>query len=319
MPVTVRPITDQVVGADKTPSHCEPVFLLGLNIIDEATFLPRTPAAAPLFLYQPSMKARVGVFAATAGNVTRAWILLLPETGITDRIMIGIPPSIGQGQEAADYYAALGASNPLSPPLIRDYLALINGIDPYSGDTRDGKVQACYGSQVMGGGRTMALLMPVRALLNAGGADGELGPFADDGDVIADTVNAIAAATQGAFTPRNVEVFTHSNGIVACNAFLRAVQGTLPLRVAIALDPASAQSLDRTTVGELMQNLSGQTGGIVNGRPTGNFEYWPFERWKNEPDRASTMRSFHNDLFQYLHNYAFPRYLLRLSIRVTHG
>src|SRR5271166_6467278 len=100
MAVTIDPITDKVIGTDTTPSHCEPVRVLGLNVINEATFLPRVPTNTPFFYYQPSMTGRMGVFAVTAGSITRSWVLLLPEGGIPDRVMIGIPPSIGQ---AADY------------------------------------------------------------------------------------------------------------------------------------------------------------------------------------------------------------------------
>lgn len=315
MALTIRPITDLAIGADKSPSHCEPITLLGLNVIDEATFRPRVPTAAPNFTYQPSQGGRMGVFAVTtADSVTRAWILLLPEKGSPDRVMIAFPPRIGQ---AGDYYTNLGASDPLSLPLIRDYMALIAGIDPYSGDMRNGTVQACYGSQVLGGGRSMAFLFPVRALRKGGHTDEELGPFSDDAAVLADTINGIATATQGSFSPANVETFTHSNGIAFFNPFLRALNSKFSVRLAIALDPVNAQTIDTKATAAVMQHLSGQTGGIVNGKPTGNFEYWPFERWKNEPDRDAKMKGWHNNYFTYLHNYAFPRYLLRLSIRVT--
>lgn len=316
MAVTINPITDKVIGSDSTASHCEPVTLLGLNVIDEASFLPRVPANTPSFFYQPSLRGRMGVFAVTAGSVTRAWILLLPETGTPDRVMIGILPSIGQ---AADYYIRLNGNNPLSVPLIRDTAALVNGMDPFSLDMRDGKVQACYGSQVLGSDRPMALLIPVRTLGGGGGTDPELGPFADNGPVIVDTLNGIAAATGGAFQPKFIELFTHSNGIVTFNAFLRAVSGLVVVRTAFSLDPAKAQPVENGLAGNVLQHLSGQTGGIVNGRPAGNFEYWPFERWKNEPQRDHVMRLFHNSLFDYLHNYAFPRYLLRFSIQMTMG
>lgn len=316
MAVSITPITDKVIGSDKTTAHCEPVILLGLSIIDEASFLPRVPANTPTFYYQPSLNGRMGVFAVTAGSVTRAWVLLLPETGVPDRVMIGILPSIGQ---VPDYYAARDGNNPLSVPLIRDLVALVNGMDPFTLDMRDGKVQACYGSQVLGSSRPMALLIPVRTLGGGGGADPELGPFASDGQVIADTINGIAAATGGAFQPKAIEAFTHSNGIASFNTFLQAISGRFVIRTAITLDPAGAQSVNSAVASTLCQHLSGQTGGIVNGRPAGNFEFWPFDRWKNEPDRDHTMRMFHNNLFDYLHNYAFPRYLLRFSIQVTTG
>ncbi len=314
MAVTVKPITREVIGSDTTPSHCEPVPLLGLNVIDSAMFLPRVPNNASNFFYQLSTTGRMGAFAVSAGNVTRAWVLLLPANGIPDRVMIGILPSIGQ---AADYYGALGAADPLSPPLIRDYMALIAGRDPYSGDMRDGKVQACYGSQILTSNRPMALLVPIRALRDGGGPDGELGPFVSDGQVIADTISGIAQATGGAFRAGAMEVFTHSNGIGSLISFLQAVSGRFTIRNAITLDPAGARSVDSGLAANLWQHLSGQTGGIVNGRPAGNFEYWPFERWENEPQREHVMRSFHGDLFDYLHNYAFPRYLLRLSLQIT--
>jgi hypothetical protein len=137
--------------------------------------------------------------------------------------------------------------------------------------------------------------------------------------VIVDTLNAIATATGGAFQPKFIEAFTHSNGIVTFNAFLGAISGLVVVRTAIAFDPAKAQPVASGLAGTVLQHLSGQTGGFVNGRPTWNFEFWPFERWKNEPQRDHVMRLFHNSLFDYLHNYAFPRYLLRFSIQMTMG
>jgi hypothetical protein len=314
MPVTILPYTDKAIGADSSASHCQKVTLLGLNVIEAGSFLPRTPTNAVTFSYQPSLTGRMGVFAATSGNVTRSWILLLPEAGVPDRVMIAIPPAKGQ---AGDYYGKLNGGDPLSVPLIRDDIALINGMDPVTMDMRGGKAQFCYGSQILGSSRPMALLYPVRALLNGGGADPELGPFGDDGGVIAETIDGIAAATGGAFKTGIVEAFTHSNGIGTLNAFLGALSGRRRIRNAFAIDPARAQSIGKGLADSVMQHLSGQTGGIVNGRPTGNFEFWPLDRWKNDPDRAESMRRLHNDLFDYLHNNALPRYLLRLSLQMS--
>jgi hypothetical protein len=316
MAVSITAITDRVIGADSTPSHCELVTMMGLNVIDEATFLPRVPSNTPSFYYQPSMRGRMGVFAANTGAVTRSWVLLLPEDGIPDRVIIGILPTIGQ---AAEYYAKRDGGNPVSVALIRDFVALIIGMDPYTQDMRPGKVQACYGSQVLGSSRPMALLIPVRTLGGGGGVDPELGPFASDAQVIADTIHGIAAATGGAFRPSVIEVFTHSDGIETFIPFLKAVFGRFAIRNAISLDPVRARSTDSSLAVTLCQHLSGQTGGIVNDRPVGNFEYWPFDRWKNDPDREHKMRMFHHGIYDYLHNYAFPRCLLRLSIQVTTG
>jgi hypothetical protein len=314
--VSITPITDKVMGADSTPSHCQPVTLLGLNVINEGSFLPRVVNNTPTFSYQPSMQGRMGVFAATTGGITRSWILLLPENGVPERVMIGILPTIGQN---FDFFTKLKGNDPLSVPLIRDAVALINGMDPITMDMRFGKVQACYGSQVLGSDRPMALLIPVRTLGGGGKADPELGPFATDGQVIAETIAGIVAATQGAFQARLIEGFTHSSGITSFNLLLRAISGRFAVRTAISLDPAVAESVGSGLAAQLQQNLSGQTGGISHGRPIGNFEFWPFGRWKNDPQRDHVMRMFHNDLFDYLHNFAFPHYLLRLSLQVTTG
>src|ERR1051326_3382946 len=185
MAVSLTPITEQVIGFDAMASHCMPVVLLPLHVIDEATFLPAS-SNAPSFLLQQPQHGRMGVFAVTAGSVTRAWILLLPQSGTPNRIMIGILPPIAQhGTEA--YYQALGAANPLSLPLIRDAVALITGMDPVTNAFRAGLVQACYGSQILGSRRPMALLVPVRALTGGGGEDPQLGPFASGGQVLGDT------------------------------------------------------------------------------------------------------------------------------------
>jgi hypothetical protein len=317
MAVSIIPITKKVLGTDKTPSHCEPVTLLGLHVLNEGTYLPRITANAPRFSYQPSVQGRMGVFAVTAGSITRSWILLLPESGVPTRVMIGILPAIGQ---AADYYIKLDGGNPTSERLIRDAAALINGVDPFTGDMRDGKVQSCYGSQVLSSSRPMALLVPVRTLAAGGkgkGVDPELGPFANDGQVIEETINGIIAATGNAWKADAVEAFTHSNGVVTFVKFLQAIAGRFPVRCAISLDPAKAQSVDSSLANRVVQHLSGQTGGIVGGRAVGNFEFWPLQRWKNDPQQAHVMRLFHGDLFNYLHNYAFPRHLLRFSLQTT--
>jgi hypothetical protein len=161
----------------------------------------------PRFLSVQGLQGSIGIFAVEArGGVTRAVICALPATGSADRVMVGILPSFGQ---AWDYYSKLDGTNPLLGALIRDTLALITG------DDRDGKVDACYGTQVLTSDRPMALLIPVRVLAAAtGNRDSELGPFLYDGEVIADTLRGIAAATNASFSTEVVEAFTHGNGII---------------------------------------------------------------------------------------------------------
>jgi hypothetical protein len=166
----------------------------------------------------------------------------------------------------------------------------------------------------------MALLVPVRVLTpTKENRDAEMGPFAYDGEVIADTLTGIAAATGDGFSTDIVEAFTHSNGIQAFNAVLKSVAGKLNVRYAYGLDPAQASPIRASEGTNVRQYLSGQTGGLVNGKPAGNFEYMPIGRWQNEPQREHVMRMWNNDLFTYLHNYAFPRYLLRFSLETTIG
>jgi len=137
--------------------------------------------------------------------------------------------------------------------------------------------------------------------------------------MIVDTISARADATQRAFQANSVEVVTHSNGIVTFNAVLEAFSGRLVVTTPFALDCARAQPVNLGLEGTVWQNLSGQTGGIGDGRSVGNFEARSSDRWKNEPQRDHVMRMFHNDLFDCPHNYAFPRHLLRFSIQITMG
>lgn len=301
--VNVLPITQAVLRRDEPGTHCVSGPLLGTDILDPTTLVPHRPGNHPRFLPFGSLMGRVGIFSATEGAVTRSFILLLPAQGQAERVLVCVPPAIGQ---ASNYYLPLDGRNPISVPLIWDAVALVTGVP------RDGKAQPIYGMQVLTAGRPRALLMPVRVLA---ARDQELGPFLDDARLLASAIQGIATACGQGFNPNDIEVFTHSNGIQDCNRLIMAcVRAGLRLRHGIALDPFGAQRLATSPGMEVRQYLSGQTGGIVNNRPVGNFTYLPYDRWEHEPHRARVMRSFHNSIYDYLHNYAFPKYLLRLAL-----
>lgn len=300
--VTVTPITQAILGRADAGT-CALGQMRDSDCIALGTFIPHDLRNRPRFQPLPGLPARMGVFAATEGSITRSFILTLPETGTADRVLFFVPPAIGQ---ASDYYLERGGRNPQSRALILDSVGLI------SGDPRDGKVNPFYGTQVLRAGRPRAFIMPVRVLA---ARDEELGPFGYQGALFRDTLRAIATASGNLFDPNQIELVTHSNGTQDCNRLIRACNAAgVGIRAGIALDPFGAVPLVASPLMVVRQYLSGHTGGIVNGRPVGNFIFMPQERWQHEPERARVMRSFHNSVYDYLHNYTFPKYLLKAAL-----
>lgn len=284
--VTVRPIMQQIIGMSGT-NNLVPQIIPAVSIISVATFRPGAGGNTPEFSFAPNRTGRLGIFAARKGNSERAVILLLPASGAPDRVLIGITHGFAQNTA---YYEGKGWRDPLSRALIEDVLLRF--------------VVNRWGAQTLAGKKNMAFLLIVRA---AGRS--ELGPFANDGPFVAEALRQMASLTGNAFSYDHVEVFTYSSGINELNVFLPAISPVLNVETIYAIDPAGARSALRTGSALRKQYLSGQTGG-----PSAGFEYMPLNRWRNE-DRYGRWQTV--GLFNYLHNWCMPSYILHLGIQTS--
>ena len=287
--IAVRPITAQVNEGREDAKHLDVISVPSIPVVDVNTFRPGDPANKPNFSVAPPRKSRMGVFACSRGNNTRAVILMLPETGTPDRILIGITHGFGQNRQ---YYAAEGWTDPLSTALIQDVAIRF--------------VRDRWGAQMLASRKQMAMLLIVRA---SAGSGGELGPFAHDAEFTRTAFDGIAAVTGRSFSTANVEIFTYSSGIHDLARFVNATQGTLNYQAIYNIDPARHLNAPHPRGANVKQFLSGQTGG-----PAPGFEWMPESRWENEPNFRS--RGGQN-LFNYLHNRCLPNYALHLGIQLT--
>lgn len=157
-PITVRPITDIIFGgADRT--GLRPATLPAHKLVAPSSLRRGDPSNVLDFVPGAEMRARLGVFAAKQDGVERAALLLVPPSGAPDRVLVGITYVFAQSAHNLEVFNGLGWSNPLSPPLIK-WAANV-----FIGDH--------WGRQMMASGKSMAMLLPIRAR-----GHGELGPFA---------------------------------------------------------------------------------------------------------------------------------------------
>jgi hypothetical protein len=236
----------------------------------------------PTFIDNSAKKARIGVFACKKDKVERAAILLLPETGVPDRLIVGITHTF---KPQTKFFDRLGFANPLSPALIKDVARRF--------------VLFRWGAQILESNKRgkMALLLPVRA------KGDELGPFANDGKFVKHVLTAIAGLTNGAFVPRHIEAFTFSSGITDLNR--------LNIEAIYNQDPAPLISARRVRGAVRRQFASGVTGPFVPG-----FEPLPLARWKNELLFSPLKRPGVNDSL-YLHDNCIALYTLFLGIETS--
>jgi hypothetical protein len=286
--VDVRPILAQLTGSAGT-NNLIPATLPLHFLMRESTFRPGDPSNTPSFVSAGGWRARVGVFAARQGSLERAAILLLPETGTPDRVLVGITHVFAQSKDNRAYYGGLGWSDPLSPRLIADVTTRF--------------VHRRWGPQVLASKKNMAFLLPVRA------QGDELGPFRD-GAFLREVLESASAATSRAFTYDHVEMFTFSSGIYDLNAMLPSVRSSLNLEAIYNLDPAGGTPAHSTAL--TRQFLSGQT---THGQARAGFELMSLPRWANENDFASVNPNDSNQVFNYLHNGVLPSYCLYLGIQ----
>jgi hypothetical protein len=257
-----------------------------IGVIDVPTFRPGVQSNTPLFTFAPPTIARLGIFAAAKNGVERAVILVLPPSGVPDRVMIGIGHGFAQNVLT---YQALGWDDPLSPDLIR-FVLLKHVINR-------------WGAQVLAGKKPMALMHIVRA------AGVELGPFANDGLFTRDVLTQLRAQTNNAFSFETVEAFSYSSGISDFTLFVNSISSTLNVGAVYNIDPKPAMAAPMPAGGVRKQYLSGETGASFKA----GFESMLRPRWQNEMRYPME----HNIPLKYLHNHCLPDYTLFLGIQTS--
>lgn len=287
--VTVRPINQEILGMGGSNNLIQQI-IPSIGLISEATFRPGDENNKFSFRTAGQTVGRLGIFAARKGTLERAVIMLLPESGTPERVLICITQGF---EQAHDALGPLGWSNPLSRPFI-EFCLLKHVINR-------------WGPQMLAARKSMALMYIVRARGN------ELGPFANDGPFVREVLTEIAALTAGAFSFDTVEAFTFSSGIGEFNTFLRSIGGVLNLQAVYNIDPAHGVLAGGPSGIVRRQFLSGQT----SGGPRPAFEYMPVPRWENEweyPRRETFPNPWR---FNYMHNHCMPRYTLHLGIQIS--
>ncbi len=287
--VTVRPINLDILGMGGSDNLIRQT-IPPIAVIAEATFRPGDHSNTFDFRTAAGTVGRLGIFAARKGSLERAAILLLPQSGTPDCVLICITQGFQQAHATLD---PLGWSNPLSPALIQFCLLK--------------HVVNRWGAQMLASRKQMALMYIVRAQGN------ELGPFANDGPFVQQVLAEMATQTSDAFSFDTVEAFTFSSGISQFNTFVRSLSGILTVRAIYNIDPAHGQPASGPSGAVRRQFLSGQT----TGGPRPGFEYMPVPRWENEweyPNRETFPNPWR---FNYMHNHCMPRYTLHLGIQTS--
>jgi hypothetical protein len=285
-PPAVRLITEEVLGSFPATDNLIQQVLPAFPLINELRFVAGRPEVPFEFRVFPPTVGRLAIFAAQKGNDERAVILLLPASSRPDRILIHITQGFAQ---AINTVGPLGFAKPISPPLIQFCLLkhIINR----------------YGPQTLAGRKNMGLMYIVRA------AGKELGPFANDGPFVRQVLNEMAALTNNGFATDTVEAFTFSSGIVDFNPFVNAIQSQVKVAAVYNIDPSHTMDASVPSGAVRKQYLSGQTGA-----PRPGFEFAPRPRWKNEDLFIAGQKE---TAFNYLHNYALPKYMLFLAIQTS--
>lgn len=285
MALSVRCITADALGG--SPSTWRSTAVNDIWTIDVARFRPGMGGLLN-FVFCKGKPVKVAVFAANYEGVERAFIVMTPVTGTASNVLIVITHGFGQNDR---YYSGLGYSNPLSPPLIRMVL--------------DTFVLGRWGPQLMAVANDCALVLPVRA---RGGGHGELGPFVTHPHLGTEVLTEMIMQTDRGFDMNGPIIVTFSSGIYDTNTFIAAGGKGLGIRIACNQDPAGGLPISQS-VPIRKQYLSGQT----TGGPRPGFEYMPFPRWENEPNRKA-MFGHPNDVFNYMHSWCIPMYTLHLAL-----
>lgn len=279
----VRCINREMLGMESSDNLIRQT-IPGIPIINTAMFRAGESRNEFSFGYVPTTVGRLGIFAAGKNNVERAVMMLLPETGRADGVLVCITQGFAQAGAALD---ALGWAKPLSTEFVK--FALLK------------HVINRWGAQLLASRRNLALVY----ILRAKGAS-ELGPFANDGAFFVDAMSQISALTNSAFSLNQFEAFTFSSGIYDFNRFIAAVGSQLTVNAVYSIDPASSTVISNPSGGRRKQYASGTAGAIRPG-----FEPMNLERWRNEGRYDSHQIE---GRFQYLHNHCLPMYTLHLAL-----
>jgi hypothetical protein len=289
-PITVRPITASIYGA-ADGNGLRPATLPAHKVVAPSSLRRGDPSDVLDFIPGREARARLGVFAAKQDGVERAALLLVPPSGAPERVLVGITYVFAQSAHNLEVFEGLGWSNPLSPALIKW------AANQFLGEH--------WGRQMMASGKSMAMLLPIRAK-----GHGELGPFAHAA-FLKKVLHLIAAQTE-AFAPQTVEMFSFSSGISALNGLLPGMRGNLA--AVYNIDPSGGTAAAVPHGIKAWQVLSGFT---THGKGRAGFEFLGEKRWAHE-DKFSVR----NDKSEfpwglssgYLHNYVMPYYCLHLGM-----
>lgn len=327
MTIEARPLTEALVAAGHLPrgAALDPSTHLiagrwpetgDTAIVRDGSYVPHD--SHNMLAFTPvTVEARVGVFDLrdTSSGWRRAFFLALPPANSAApvvSVLYGVMPHLAQN---ASYYRSLQAHLPVSDAHIRDQAGIIG---THVHRPAGGFVAARYLQQAMSSTRRpYALVIPIRALA-AGGSD-ELGPFVSDGGMVRGTLAALAVACGRAFAPEAVDAFAHSSGGGDLRRLIAAMAGTgSPIRHAVALDPiptgrpAGCSGTVRCYVSPWVR------GAITGGHPPGGCEHVAFPRWRDEEMvRTGQVRARRIPEGKYLHDWAYPRYLLRVGLQAT--
>ena len=287
----VRPINQQILGMAGTDNLIQQIFP-PIMVISTPTFRPGDQRNRPEFNTVAGTVGRLGIFAAQKAGVERAVILVLPPSGVPNRVNICITQGFGQASTTLD---PLGWSNPLSPPFVQ--FALLK------------HVINRWGAQTLASKKPMAFLYILRAK-----GPGELGPFANDGAFMRQVLSELVALTNKAFSFDHVEAFTFSSGISEFNVFSRSLAGHLNVEAVYNIDPNPAVTATAPQGAVRKQFVSGQT---FRGAVPPGFEFLPEGRWANEPAFPTRNTFKRPPIFNYLHNHCMPLYALHLGIQLS--
>jgi hypothetical protein len=256
----------------------------------------------------PQINVKLGVFDVTADGFRRAVIVAVPDAGgAPTSVLYGLMPHLCQDTK---YYVARSARLPVAEPTIVDCLGMLGILG------RAGVVHANYIAQEIANiRRTYALVVPVRSLGAPGSsANDELGPFAADGRVVNEVLDELARTCGGAFAPGAIDAFGHSSGCVDLARLSDAMRrGPRPIRHAVAIDPSPSIPPTGCT-GHLAFYASDY---VRNARRMSGHraEFIDFPRWRDEPNRLAAGRISNEGA--YLHNGAYPAYLLNVGLDAT--
>lgn len=282
---TVRCVNQSLLGMS-SPNNLIVQNIPAIDIIREAAYERNKAGSLLQFSTAPTKRGRLGIFGASKRNVERGVYLLMPESGSPDTVLIAITQQFAQ---AADQLDKQGwSTGPLAPGVV-DYTLLKHVINR-------------YGAQLLATRKNAALMYILRA------KGDELGPFAADGEFVAQVLNDLQELTNNAFHAKNVEAFTFSSGIYDFNKFVSATASSVNLTSIYAIDPPNM--VVPNAPGGVKRRMFTRS---ANGQA--GFDLLPIDRWVNEPKYPLRQTMPHPWPFNYMHNHCMPNYALYLGLQ----